>query len=279
MTELRGLKMQEDRLTDCHIHLDRYPPEEREGVLDRSAEAGVRTLITVGMDAESSAEAVALAQAHERLFAAVGIHPWNAEKAPAGYVEALRRLAQKPRVVALGEVGLDFVDNVFTGVTYHDAPALCSAQERVLRKEIALACELGLPLILHARGAYPALLAVLREERAHRAGGVIHNFDTDSRTAHAFFDLGFSASFGGAVTFPEATALHALVRDVPLERILLETDSPYMPLDQETGEKNEPRNLARIAQRLAALKGIDVREVIEGSFANFAALFRIRADE
>jgi TatD DNase family protein len=228
------------------------------------------------MDAASSASGLDLSRTSEAVLAAVGIHPWNAERAADGDLDSLAGLARKPGVVALGELGLDFVDNVFSGATYHDHPALREGQERVLRGQVEIALELGLPLILHARGAYPALLRVLQETKADQIGGVVHNFDTEPKQAHALFDLGFFASFGGAITYPDAAPLHALVREVPLARILLESDSPYMPLYRQTTEKNEPANVARVAQRIADLKGLEVDVVVEASFRNFTELFRPR---
>jgi len=269
------LAAEKARLTDCHVHLDHYPPEERQRVLEKSHAAGVRFLVTAGMDVDSSVAAVALASRDKGVLAAVGVHPWNADKASRDFAEALRRQAKSPGVVAIAEVGLDFEDNVFSGVSYRNNPALRQAQERVLRDQIALACELRLPLVLHARGAYAPLVRILREEKADRVGGAIHNSNADEATARAVFDLGFLASFGGTVTFPSETAMHALVRFVPLDRILLETDSPYMPLYQETQEKNEPRNVARVAQALADLRGIALEDLVQASFANFATLFRI----
>ena len=262
-------------LTDCHVHLDHLVLSERERVLERSRAAGVRFLVTAGMDVASSAAAVALAAPTKGILAGVGVHPWNADKAPRDFAEALRREARRPGVVAIAEAGLDFEDNVFTGATYRDDSALRQAQERVLRDQIALACELRLPLVLHARGAYAPLVRILREEKADRVGGAIHNFATDAATARAVFDLGFLASFGGTVTFPTETAVHALARAIPLDRILLETDSPYMPLYQEAQERNEPANVARVAQALADLRGIALEDLVQASFANFATLFRI----
>ena len=262
-------------LTDCHVHLDHFVPAERERVIERSRAAGVRFLVTAGMDVESSASAVALASPANGILAGVGVHPWNADRAPRDFADALRREAQGPGVVAIAEAGLDFEDNVFTGVSYRNNPVLRRAQERILREEIALACELRLPLILHARGAYAPLVRILREEKADRVGGAIHNFATDFATARALFDLQFHASFGGTVTFPTETAVHALARFVPLDRILLETDSPYMPLYQETQEKNEPANVARVAQALADQRGIALEELVWATFANFTTLFGV----
>ena len=261
-------------LTDCHVHLDHLVLSERERVLERSRAAGVRFLVTAGMDVASSAAAVALAAPTKGILAGVGVHPWNADQAPRDFAEALRQQAKSPGVVAIAEAGLDFENNVFTGVSYRDNPALRQAQERVLREEIALACELRLPLVLHARGAYAPLVRILREEKADRVGGAIHNFDTDVSTARVLFDLQFLASFGGTATFPTQTAVHALVRFVPLDRILLETDSPYMPLYQDS-QKNEPANVARVAQSLADLRGIALEELVQATFENFTALFGV----
>jgi len=265
------------RLTDCHVHLDHFPDEERARVLERSRAVGVRFVVTAGMDVESSAKAVALAGSHGGVLAAVGVHPWNADKAALDFADALRGHAGRPGLVAIAEAGLDFVDNVFTGVTYHDHPALRATQERVLRDQIALACDLGLPLVLHGRGAYGRLLGILKEERADRVGGAVHNFDTDVPTARALFRLGFLASFGGSITFPTETRLHALVRAVPLDRILLETDSPYMPLHEQVGERNEPANVARVAQAVANLKGVSRDALAERTFENFTTLFHVSA--
>jgi TatD DNase family protein len=270
----KPLAPEKARLTDCHVHLDHLVPEERERALERSRAAGVRFLVTAGMDIASSSAAVALALPTKGILAGVGVHPWNADRAPRDFAQTLRQEANSPGVVAIAEAGLDFENNVFTGVSYRDNPALRQAQERVLREEIALACELRLPLVLHARGAYAPLVRILREEKADRVGGAIHNFDTDVSTARVLFDLQFLASFGGTATFPTQTAVHALVRFVPLDRILLETDSPYMPLYQDS-QKNEPANVARVAQSLADLRGIALEELVQATFENFTALFGV----
>ena len=148
-------------------------------------------------------------------------------------------------------------------------------QERTFRRQVGLACELGLPLIIHCRGAYASLIPILKEEKAHRVGGVVHNFDADQDTASALLDMGFLASFGGAITYPSATTLHKIARHIPLDGILLETDSPYMPLYEQTIDQNEPANVARLASLLAELKGIDSEELIAAVFTNFTRLLKI----
>jgi TatD DNase family protein len=184
-----------------------------------------------------------------------------AEDFPEDFHEELYCLAQESVTVAIGEVGIDFVDNVFTGVTYHDNPTLRNAQEHAFRKQIALACEVSLPLITHCRGAYESFIPILAEEGAN--------------IAKQLLDMGFLLSFGGTITYPDQTALREAVRQIPLDGILLETDSPYMPLYQQTTEQNEPAHVAQVASTLAEIKGIDVGELIEAVYANFTRLLKL----
>ncbi len=268
----------ERKLTDIHVHLDQYTPEEMEQVLKRAEKAGVRWIVTSGMDLQSSERSVEIAAAHEQVLATVGIHPWvAAEDFPDNFREEIYSLARRDITVAIGEVGLDFIDNVFTGVTYHDNQDLRQAQEHAFREQIALACDLSLPLIVHCRGAYSALPSILQEEKAYRVGGVIHNFDGDEKTATQLLDMGFLLSFGGAITYPTATELGGTIRHIPIDGILLETDSPYMPLFEQSAEKNEPANVARVAYALAKLKEIDVEELVEAVYTNFRNLLSIDA--
>ncbi|MGQ9602525.1 MAG: TatD family hydrolase [Candidatus Bipolaricaulia bacterium] len=264
----------EPRLIDVHAHLDRFPLEEQSAVLEQAKRTGVRWIITAGMDLRSSQEAIELAR--EGVLAAVGIHPWvAAEGLPEGFQEEIRRLARKgAAVAAIGEVGLDFVDNVFTGVTYHDNAALRRAQERAFREQLGLAGELRLPLILHCRGAYPIMISILREEKAHQVRGVVHNFSGDWEAARALLDMGFYLSFGGAITYPEATALHEVAREIPLDGLLTETDAPYMPLYLQLGERNEPANVAKVARALAELRGLETAELIGAVYKNFQSFLQ-----
>ena len=144
-----------------------------------------------------------------------------------------------------------------------------------MRKQIALACEVHLPLITHCRGAYESFVPILSEERADRVGGAVHNFEADLTTAKKLLDMGFLLSFGGTITYPDQTALREVVRQIPLDGILLETDSPYMPLYQQATQQNEPANVAEVASTLAEIKGIGVDELIEAVYANFANLLKI----
>jgi TatD DNase family protein len=266
----------EKKLTDIHAHIDQYTPKERELILQRADAAGVRWIVTSGMDLSSSSSAVKIASAHRGVLASVGIHPWvAAENFPLDFHEKLRRLAQEDVTVAIGEVGLDFINNVFTGVTYYDNENLRKAQEQAFRKQVELACELMLPLIVHCREAYSTLISILHEEKAYRIGGVIHNFDGDEKVADQLLDMDFYLSFGGTITYPTASALQEIARHIPIDGILIETDSPYMPLYSQSADKNEPANVVQIVQTLAELKKIDEEELINITYTNFRNLLNI----
>jgi TatD DNase family protein len=265
----------ERKLTDIHTHLEQYPEEELEAVLRRAADAGVGWIVTSGLDLPTSLQGIQIAARHERVLPSVGVHPWTVESVPADFPEKLEELLGRRGAAAVGEVGLDFIDNLFAGTSYRDNPQLCGAQEQALRRQIALACGAGLPLIVHCRGAYPRMIAILREEEASRVGGVIHNFDESREAAGQLLDLGFLLSFGGAVTYPEAASLHDLVRHVPLDGMLLETDSPYMPLYRQQAEKNEPANVAQVARAIARIKAIDLEELVDRTCKNFKRLLRL----
>jgi TatD DNase family protein len=264
------------KLTDIHTHLEQYTAEELESALRKAADAGVGWIVTSGLDLPTSLQGIQIAARHEQVLPSVGVHPWAVESIAADFPEMLKALLGRKAAVAVGEVGLDFVDNLFTGTSYRDNPQLCGTQEQALRRQIALACGAGLPLIVHCRGAYPRMISILREERAARVGGVIHNFDESREAAGQLLDLGFLLSFGGAVTYPEAASLHDLVRHVPLEGMLLETDSPYMPLHLQT-QKNEPANVAQVARTIAELKAIDLEELIDQTCKNFKRLLRLES--
>jgi len=268
------------RLTDAHTHLDRFSEAALDAVLERAHAAGVSWILTAGMDLPSSRAAIDLARAHEGLLASVGFHPWvAADGLPAGATDALAGLAAEEPVVAIAEVGIDFVGNAFTGRSYETAVAPRRAQEAALRAQIGVALEAGLPLVIHCRGAYRQLVQILSEEDAHRVGGAVHNFDADLPTAHHLLDLGFALSFGGAITDPSATGLRALVGRLPLDGILIETDAPYMPLHGEEAAPNEPARVAQVARTIARQARLGEDRFIEAVFTNFQRHFRPDASE
>ncbi len=264
------------KLTDVHAHMEQYTSGELESVLRGADEAGVKWILTSGLDLQTSLQGMEIAASHEQVLASIGVHPWTAaENFPPDFDEKFPELVKKGAAVAVGEVGLDFIDNLFSGTIYRDNQELCRLQEYALRKQIALAGEAGLPLIVHCRGAYRRMISILKEEKADRVGGVIHNFDESKITASQLLDMGFFVSFGGAVTYPDAAELHDIVRHVPLDGILIETDSPYMPLYKQSAEKNEPANVAQVARALAEIKKIGIEELIDRTYKNFTVLLNI----
>lgn len=268
-----GKAEKKGHFTDAHIHAEPYAQEEWPRVLQRAQEAGVVRIVVSGMDLNTSLQALAITRSSPILLASVGLHPWLAARGlPENLADRLATLAEDPNVAAIGEVGLDLVDNC-AGTIFFDQPALFNLQVEAFRLQTRLAVSRRLPLIIHARGAYPQVISVLREERAERARGLVHNFDGSPQEAEALWELGFYVSFGGAITYPEAAQLHETARSVPLRQILLETDAPYMPLYQQETRDNEPAYVVRVAQKLAELKRLPLEEVAEATYCNFLDLF------
>ena len=205
-----------------------------------------------------------LATAHDNLYATAGTHPDYVET-PEPDVATLVELAGKPKVVGIGETGLDY---------YRLTGDLDWQRER-FRTHIRAARECGKPLVIHTRSAAADTLAIMEEERAGEVGGVMHCFTETWDVASAAMDLGFHISFSGIVSFKNATALHDVAKRVPLERMLIETDSPYLAPVPFRGKTNEPAYVVHVAEAIAKLRGIDVAEVARATSANFFRLFRI----
>lgn len=236
-------------LIDSHCHLDFADfGAEREQVLQRGRAEGIVWFVTIGSGrgADSAPDAVGLAHAHADVVATVGIHPHDATAATDGAVDAIARLAGDARVVAVGEVGLD----------YHYDHSPREAQHEAFRRFVRVAKAAAKPLVIHTRAAPDDTLAILREEGARDVGGVIHCFSEDAAFAKAAMDLGFDISFSGIVTFKKSDDLRAAARTVPLDRMLIETDAPYLAPMPFRGKRNEPSYLARTAAHLAATLGL-----------------------
>jgi TatD DNase family protein len=233
-------------LFDTHAHL--HGPEfdaDRGAVLDRARAAGVARVLTVGTDPETARAAVALAGAEPDVFAAVGIHPHDAARADEAALAEIAALARGPKVVAVGEIGLDY---------YRDlAPR--DAQARAFRAQVALARAAGKPVLLHCREAHADLLATLEAEGPDGPGGIMHCFSGDLEIARRALALGLSLSIAGPVTYPNARRLAAVVQALDPARLVLETDCPYLPPQPWRGKRNEPAYLAATAARVAALRG------------------------
>lgn len=238
------------RLIDTHLHLASMQFDgDRSDVVARAFDAGVAALIEIGYDLASSHAAVALANAHPAIFAVVGIQPNHLHDLPADWIEQVRTLASHPKVVAIGEIGLD----------YYWMKSPPSEQEAAFRAQLALAGELGLPVVIHSRDAMAETIAVLRD--AARGPGVMHSFSGDWAAAQACLELGFYLSFSGPLTFPKSTALHEVARQAPSDRILIETDSPYLSPHPHRGQRNEPSRLIYIGQKLAELREQSLAEL------------------
>ncbi len=251
------------RLADTHAHLSDHKFEgDRREVLTRAREAGVRIIIDAGFDLGSSRRAVALADETEGVWAAVGIHPHDADTMNDASLAELRRLAQGPGVVAIGETGLDF---------YRDLSPR-DQQSAAFEAHLALAEALGKPVIIHSRAAEPEVLACLRPW-AGRVWAVLHCYSGDEVTLSRALDLGMYVSFAGPVTFANADRVRDLVRRVPLDRLLTETDSPYMAPVPRRGRRNEPAYVAHVVEAVAAVYDTSVPEMAEITFQNAEEFF------
>lgn len=253
-------------LVDTHAHLDdRKFSDEREDVIQRSLAAGVRCIITVGTDLDSSHAAVALAQQHASVYAAVGVHPHDAARVGPDTMDRLRQCAGEDRVVAIGETGLDFYRNL----SPHER------QKEVFVAHLELARRVNKPVIIHDRDAHSETMAVLRETGWNHPG-VLHCFSGDREMALEAIEMGFYISFAGPVTFSNAHRLQELARVLPLERILVETDCPYLAPQPHRGQRNEPANVYWVAARIAALREISLQQVAEVTTENARQLFGLR---
>jgi len=255
------------RLFDTHAHLH-FPDlaEDLDAVLDRARAAGVVGMVTIGTDRETNPAAVALAERLAHVHATVGIHPHDAADATEADFEALERLARESgKVVALGEMGLDFFRNL--------SPR--DVQERVLRRQLVMARRLDKPVVIHCRDAHPATLAILAEERVGETGGVMHCFSGDVENAKRCLDLGLVISLAGPVTYRNARALPDVARFVPLDRLVVETDCPFLPPHPHRGQRNEPAWVAITAARVAELRGMTSEALGEATTENALRLFRL----
>ena len=250
--------------THAHLHFPEFG-DDLQAVLDRARAAGVRRMLTIGTDVASSRAAVALAGREPDVWAAVGIHPHDAAGADASALAELERLAGEPRVVAIGETGLDFFRNL--------SPR--DAQERAFAAQLELARRARKPVIVHCRDAHEATLAILTAARVGELGGIMHCFSGDVAIARRCLDLGLLISLAGPVTYPNARALPEVARTVPGDRLVIETDCPFLPPQPFRGKRNEPAYIAITAARVAELRGERLDDLAARLSDNARALFGI----
>ncbi|MGP3724401.1 TatD family hydrolase [Cereibacter sphaeroides] len=253
------------QIVDSHCHLD-FPDfdGEHEALIARARAAGVTRMVTICTRLRHEPRVRAIAEAHEGVFYAAGTHPMSAAEEPMATVEELVALAAHPKFVGIGETGLD----------YHYTPESAPVQQESLRIHIEAARRTGLPLIIHARDADADMARILTEE--HRAGAygcVMHCFSSGPELAQAALDLGFYLSMSGIAAFPKSAELRAIFAAAPLERILLETDSPYLAPPPFRGKRNEPAYTAHTAAKGAEVLGLPLADFAAATSANFDRLF------
>lgn len=254
-------------LVDSHCHLDclDYQQQHRnvDDVLAKAAERDVKFILAVATTLPGYLSMTSFIGQRDNVAFSCGIHPLSLDDG--GDLSTLRQLASESQVVALGETGLD----------YHYQPETKAQQQRFFREHIRIGCELNKPVIVHTRDAREDTLAILRDERAERCRGILHCFTEDRDTARQLLEMGFYISFSGILTFRNAEALREVARYVPLDRILVETDSPYLAPIPYRGKENQPAYTREVADFLAVLKGISSETLAEATTHNFAQLLNI----
>ncbi|HEY5675064.1 MAG TPA: TatD family hydrolase [Malonomonas sp.] len=260
------MSAQSPALVDSHAHLDGSQfDNDRHETIQRAIDNNISHILTVGCDLESSAASVALAQKYECIYASVGVHPHDATQVTPESLQQLRQLLARPKVVALGEIGLDF---------YRDRSPR-DIQRTAFRQQIRLAKELDKPLIVHDRDAHDEVLQILTEENAAAVGGVLHCFSGDLAMAKKCLELGFYLSFPGTISYPKNDAARDVVKAIPIDRMLVETDCPYLSPQQFRGRRNEPAYVRYTAEKIAEIKGLTIEDVARVTSRNCFDLFGI----
>ena len=245
----------------AHIQLDRFDAD-REAVIERAQEAGVHGILVIGLDLETSRGAIALAEKHDQIYATVGMHPHDAKELHNDTVDIFRDLAAHPKVLALGEMGLDY---------YRDLSPR-PIQKAAFERQLDLAEELNLPIVIHNREAYHDILPILQARRG-RVRGVMHCFSGDVEIMHQSLALGFYIGIGGPVTYRKSDALQEVAQKVPADALVIETDCPWLTPQFRRGKRNEPAYVRATAQKIAELRGISLEEIGEITTRNFEDLF------
>ncbi|HET7657298.1 MAG TPA: TatD family hydrolase [Bacillales bacterium] len=250
--------------THTHVNIDQFD-EDRTEVIERARAAGVSKMIVVGFDNETIDGAMALAETYDFIYAAVGWHPVDAIDATEKDFQRLEQLASHPKVVALGEMGLD----------YHWDKSPKDVQIEVFKRQIELAKQVRLPIIIHNREATSDIIEVLKEQNAAAVGGIMHCYSAGLEEARECLDMNFYISFGGPVTFKNAKLPKEVAKEIPLDRLLVETDCPFLSPHPYRGKRNEPERVKLIAEKIAELKEMDYEELAQITFDNARRLFGI----
>ena len=259
------------QIIDSHAHLEGPPfDEDRPAMLNRARAAGVEAILAIGSGTSPTERidaAIPFAEQHEWIYATVGVHPHDASAATEEHFAQLAQLAKHPKVIAWGEMGLD----------YHYDHSPRDVQQRVFRRQLELARAAMQPIVIHCREAWPDCLAILEQDwKSSGLGGILHCFTAGWDEAKRAMDMGFLISFAGNVTYPKMQPLREVARDLPLDRILIETDSPFLSPQGRRGKRNEPAFVVEVAQALAHVRNLAVEEVASIAAANFRALFGLK---
>lgn len=253
-------------LLDSHAHLDdKRFDRDRDKLIRELKGNDVSLVINPGADVASSVRAVSLAEKYDNIYAAVGVHPHDAKTMDEDTIEILRNLAKKDKVIAIGEIGLDYY--------YDNSPR--DIQKKWFREQIKLAKKLKLPIIVHDRDAHKDTFDIIKEEKDENLTGVLHCYASSADMAKEYIKLGFYISFAGPITFKNAKTPKEVAKAIPLERILIETDSPYLTPEPHRGKRNDPVYVRYIAGIIAELKGITFEEVANATTKNAKELFNI----
>ena len=244
----------------AHIQLSQFNPD-RDVVLKRAHEAAVSTILVIGFDMETSLGAVKLAEKHSQIYATVGMHPHDAKDLTPNVLKTFRELAAHPKVIALGEMGLDYYRNL--------SPR--PLQKEAFEKQLDLAEEMQIPIIIHNRDAYADILPIL-EARQGRIRGVLHCFTGNVELMHRSLAIGFHIGIGGIVTYPNAKDVQAVAKEVPENRLLIETDCPWLAPQFRRGKRNEPAYVRAVAEKIAELRDTSVETIGEITTQNFNLL-------
>ena len=254
--------------THCHLTDERFDAD-RADVFENMRRAGVELAVTIGEATQYAADVFELAAEHPGLYAAAGVHPEEVAHCAEDTFTALRALLARPKAVALGEIGLDY---------HYDDASPHDVQREIFLRQLVMARELGLPVIVHLRDAHGDAVELLRAHKNELPAGVMHCFSGSVDTARIYLDLGFYISFAGPVTFKNAAKLPEVARYVPADRILVETDSPYLAPVPVRGRRNEPAYVAHTAAAVAAIRGVDADDFARQALENGMRLFGIAPD-
>lgn len=253
-------------LFDTHVHLNsKMYTEDLEKVIARALAAGVMRMAVIGFDASSNAHAIELTEQYDCIYAVVGIHPSDARSAMGAGWTVLRGQLEHPRVVALGECGFDY---------YHDT-SFNDIQRAVFKKQLEIAKEMNMPIVVHMRDSIEDTYDMLCTE-GRGLGGVIHCYSGDARMMHKFLDLGFYIGLGGPVTFKNAHSAHEVARAIPMDRLVIETDGPYLTPAPYRGRRNEPAYVSYVAKKIAELRGMGYEEVCKITTENGLKMYKMK---